>query len=66
MQAIGGVMASKLSRVQALNNDSEQRRDDGTYEEGTVNYLVDKQLREMAEKITEHRSMQMTPKKNED
>lgn len=25
------------------------RRDDGTYEEGTVNYLVDRQLREMAE-----------------
>ena len=25
------------------------RRDDGTYEEGTVNYLVDRRLREMAE-----------------
>ncbi len=28
-----------------------ERRVDGTYEEGTVNYLVDKQLREMAEKL---------------
>ncbi|WP_292522020.1 Lon protease family protein [Methanoculleus sp.] len=26
-----------------------RRREDGTYEEGTVNYLVDRQLREMAE-----------------
>jgi predicted ATP-dependent protease len=25
------------------------RREDGTYEEGTVNYLVDRRLREMAE-----------------
>ena len=28
-----------------------ERRLDGTYEQGTVNYLVDKQLREMAEKL---------------
>jgi len=28
-----------------------ERRVDGTYEEDTVNYLVDKQLREMAEKL---------------
>ncbi len=28
-----------------------ERRADGTYEEGTVNYLVDKQLREMADKL---------------
>ena len=28
-----------------------EHRVDGTYEEGTVNYLVDKQLREMAEKL---------------
>ncbi len=31
-----------------------ERRADGTYEEGTVNYLVDKQLREMAEKLKEY------------
>jgi len=29
------------------------RRPDGTFEEGTVNYRVDKRLREMAEKIKE-------------
>jgi predicted ATP-dependent protease len=27
------------------------RRDDGTFEEGSVNYMVDKRLREMAEKL---------------
>ena len=31
-----------------------QRREDGTFEEGTVNYLVDKQLREMADKLREY------------
>ncbi len=31
-----------------------ERRTDGTYEEGTVNYLVDKQLRDMAEKLKEY------------
>ena len=31
-----------------------ERRADGTYEEGTVNYLVDKQLRDMAEKLKEY------------
>ncbi|MCE5338512.1 MAG: AAA family ATPase [Methanomicrobiaceae archaeon] len=37
-----------------------RRREDGTYEEGTVNYLVDRQLREMAETM---RGFQpMTPK----
>ncbi|HMA04591.1 MAG TPA: AAA family ATPase [Methanomicrobiales archaeon] len=30
-----------------------ERREDGTFEEGTVNYLVDKRLREMAEKLRE-------------
>jgi lon-related putative ATP-dependent protease len=30
------------------------RRADGTYEEGTINYLVNKQLREMAEKLKEY------------
>ena len=43
-----------------------QRRDDGTYEEGTVNYLVDKQLREMAEKIKEYPILQSQTKKIED
>lgn len=31
-----------------------QRRADGSFEEGTINYLVDKQLREMAEKLKEY------------
>jgi lon-related putative ATP-dependent protease len=31
-----------------------QRGADGTFEEGTVNYLVDKQLREMADKLKEY------------
>jgi lon-related putative ATP-dependent protease len=31
-----------------------QRQPDGTYEEGTVNYLVDKALREMADKLKEY------------
>ena len=30
-----------------------ERREDGTFKEGTVNYLVDKRLREMAEKLRE-------------
>ena len=32
-----------------------ERRPDGTFEEGTVNYLVDKRLREMAETFREYR-----------
>ncbi len=40
-----------------------QRRADGTYEEGTVNYLVDKQLREMAEKLKDYPSVQTQQKK---
>ncbi len=43
-----------------------QRRDDGTYEEGTVNYLVDKHLREMTEKIKEYPTLQSQTKKIED
>ncbi|MGA3059967.1 MAG: ATP-binding protein [Candidatus Bathyarchaeia archaeon] len=31
-----------------------QRKEDGTFEEGTVNYLVNKQLREMADKLKEY------------
>jgi len=34
-----------------------KRRPDGTFEEGTVNYLVDKRLREMAETMKEFRSV---------
>ena len=30
-----------------------ERKPDGTYEEGTINYLVDKRLKEMAEKMKE-------------
>ena len=40
-----------------------QRRADGTFEEGTVNYFVDKQLREMAEKLKEYSGGQMHQKK---
>ncbi len=42
------------------------RRSDGTYEEGTVNYLVDKQLREMAEKLKEYPAVQAHQKKLEE
>ena len=40
-----------------------QRQADGTFEEGTVNFLVDKQLRDMAEKLKEYPIMQVEPKK---
>ncbi len=43
-----------------------EQRADGTYEEGTVNYLVDKQLREMAEKLKEYPSGQSQKKKIEE
>ncbi len=43
-----------------------ERREDGTYQEGTVNYLVDKQLREMADKLKEYPSVQALPKKVEE
>jgi lon-related putative ATP-dependent protease len=41
------------------------RRADGTYDEGTVNYLVDKQLREMAEKLKEYSTTPASPRKIE-
>jgi predicted ATP-dependent protease len=31
-----------------------ERQKDGTFEEGTVNYRVDKRLRQMAEKLKEY------------
>jgi lon-related putative ATP-dependent protease len=43
-----------------------QRRPDGTYEEGTVNYLVNKQLADMADKLKEYPSGQMQQKKPEE
>jgi lon-related putative ATP-dependent protease len=43
-----------------------QRRPDGSFEEGTVNYLVDKQLREMANKLKEYTSFEAQTKKTED
>ena len=42
-----------------------QKRADGTYEEGTVNYLVDKQLRDMADKLKEFPPIQTPEKKAE-
>ena len=42
-----------------------QIKADGTFEEGTVNYLVDKQLGIMAEKLKEYPSLPMQPKKTE-
>jgi predicted ATP-dependent protease len=42
------------------------RRADGTYDEGTVNYLVDKQLREMADKLKEYPGMMAPQKKIEE
>jgi lon-related putative ATP-dependent protease len=43
-----------------------ERRADGTFEEGTVNYLVDKQLGEMADKLKEYPPFQIQEKKIED
>jgi lon-related putative ATP-dependent protease len=43
-----------------------QRRADGAYEEGTVNYLVDKQLGEMADKLKEYSSAPLQNKKVEE
>ena len=42
-----------------------QRSADGTFEEGTVNYLVDKQLKEMADKLKEYPPVQGQEKKVE-
>ena len=41
-----------------------QRGADGTFEEGTVNYLVDKQLREMADKLKEYPPLPDATEKN--
>ena len=43
-----------------------ERGADGTFEEGTVNYHVDKQLKEMAEKLKEYTPFQIQEKKIED
>ncbi len=43
-----------------------QRKADGTFEEGTVNFLVDKALREMADKLKEYASTEMKPRKIEE
>jgi hypothetical protein len=43
-----------------------QRRVDGTFEEGTVNYLVDKQLREMGDKLKEFAGSSANGKKQQD
>jgi len=42
-----------------------ERRQDGTYENGTVNYKVDKQLGEMAEKLKEFPSLPTGEKKSD-
>ena len=43
-----------------------QRQQNGKFEEGTVNFLVDKQLREMADKLKESQQFEMKEKKSED
>ena len=43
-----------------------QRKPDGSFEEGTVNFLVDKTLREMADKLKEYPAVEMKPKRIED
>ncbi len=43
-----------------------QRREDGSFEEGTVNFLVNKQLSAMAEKLKEYPALEMKPKKQEE
>ena len=42
-----------------------KRRKDGTFEDGTVNYRVDKQLKGMAEKLKEFPSAPTGKKKSE-
>jgi lon-related putative ATP-dependent protease len=42
-----------------------QKRADGTFEEGTVNYLVNKQLKDMADKLREYPPIQTQEKKAE-
>jgi len=71
-EVLEAVKADKFS-VYAIKNIDEgievltdtkagQRRPDGTYEEGTVNYRVDKQLRDMAEKLKEYPDIEIKPK----
>ena len=42
-----------------------ERRQDGTFEDGTVNYRVNKQLKDMAEKLKEFPSLPTSEKKSE-
>jgi predicted ATP-dependent protease len=42
-----------------------ERRQDGTFEDGTVNYRVDKQLKDMAEKLKEFPSVSKVEKKSD-
>ena len=42
-----------------------QRQPDGTFPQGTVNYLVDKTLRDMAEKLKEYPTLQVQKKTEE-
>jgi lon-related putative ATP-dependent protease len=42
-----------------------EKRQDGTFEDGTVNYRVDKQLREMAEKLKEFPALPTGEKKSD-
>jgi predicted ATP-dependent protease len=42
-----------------------ERRQDGTFEDGTVNYRVDKHLREMAEKLKDFPSFSTGHKKSD-
>ena len=42
-----------------------KRREDGSFEEGTVNYLVDRRLREMAERLKEFPEMIVEKKREE-
>ena len=41
-------------------------REDGTYPEGTINYLVDKHLRNMADKLKQYGSVDKSDKKGEE
>jgi predicted ATP-dependent protease len=41
-------------------------REDGTYPEGTINYLVDKHLRNMADKLKQYGSADESDKKGEE
>ena len=42
-----------------------QRREDGTFDQGTVNFIVDKQLRDMADKLKEYSPFEMQKNKAE-